>query len=66
MSSTSTTARFEQELTISWRERAWRAALGTAPIFIVLLGLLVWIAILNPNFTDPSVFLAFLKRAAPL
>jgi ribose transport system permease protein len=63
---TSTTARFEQELTISWRERLWRGALGTAPIFIVLLGLLVWIAILNPNFTDPSVFLAFLKRAAPL
>jgi ribose transport system permease protein len=66
MSSTSTTARFEQELTISWRERVWRGALGTAPIFIVLLGLLVWIAILNPNFTEPSVFLAFLKRAAPL
>ncbi len=63
---TSTTARFEQELTISWRERVRRGALGTAPIFIVLLGLLVWIAILNPNFTDPSVFLAFLKRAAPL
>jgi ribose transport system permease protein len=63
---TSTAARFEQELTISWRERLWRGALGTAPIFIVLLGLLVWIAILNPNFTDPSVFLAFLKRAAPL
>jgi ribose transport system permease protein len=62
----STTARFEQELTISWRERLWRGALGTAPIFVVLLGLLVWIAILNPNFTDPSVFLAFLKRAAPL
>jgi ribose transport system permease protein len=63
---TSTTARFEQELAISWRERLRRGALGTAPIFVVLLGLLVWIAILNPNFTDPSVFLAFLKRAAPL
>ncbi len=63
---TSTTARFEQELTISWRERIRRGALGTAPIFLVLLGLLVWIAILNPNFTDPSVFLAFIKRAAPL
>jgi len=66
MTSTSTTARFEQELTISWRERVWRGVLGTAPIFVVLLGLLVWIAILNPNFTEPSVFLAFLKRAAPL
>jgi ribose transport system permease protein len=66
MTSTSTTARFEQELTISWRERVLRGARGTAPIFVVLLGLLVWIAILNPNFTDPPVFLAFLKRAAPL
>jgi ribose transport system permease protein len=66
MTSTSTTARFEQELTVSRRERLWRGALGTAPIFVVLIGLLVWIAILNPNFTDPSVFLAFLKRAAPL
>jgi ribose transport system permease protein len=66
MTSTSTTARFEQELTISWRERVLRGVRGTAPIFVVLLGLLVWIAILNPNFTDPPVFLAFLKRAAPL
>jgi ribose transport system permease protein len=66
MTSTPTAARFEQELAISWRERLWRGALGTAPIFVVLLGLLVWIAILNPNFADPPVFLAFLKRAAPL
>jgi ribose transport system permease protein len=66
MTSTSTTARFEQELTVSWQERVWRGVRGTAPIFVVLLGLLVWIAILNPNFTDPPVFLAFLKRAAPL
>jgi ribose transport system permease protein len=66
MTSTSTTARFEQELTISWRERVLRGVRGTAPIFVVLLGLLVWIAILNPNFTDPPFFLAFLKRAAPL
>jgi ribose transport system permease protein len=66
MTSTSTTARFEQELTVSWQERVWRGIRGTAPIFVVLLGLLVWIAILNPNFTEPPVFLAFLKRAAPL
>src|SRR5215204_6634812 len=66
MTSTSTTARFEQELTVSWQERVWRGVRGTAPIFVVLLGLLVWIAILNPNFTEPPVFLAFLKRAAPL
>jgi ribose transport system permease protein len=66
MTSTSTTARFEQELTVSRQERVWRGVRGTAPIFVVLLGLLVWIAILNPNFTEPPVFLAFLKRAAPL
>jgi len=66
MTSTSTTARFEQELTVSWQERVWRGVRRTAPIFVVLLGLLVWIAILNPNFTEPPVFLAFLKRAAPL
>jgi len=66
MTSTSTTARFDQELTVPWRERVWRGVRGTAPIFVVLLGLLVWIAILNPNFTEPQVFLAFLKRAAPL
>ena len=66
MTSTSTMAHFEQELTVSWQERLWRGVRGTAPIFVVLLGLLVWIAILNPNFTEPPVFLAFLKRAAPL
>lgn len=44
-----------------------REAFGrTAPVFLVLAVLLVWISIENPNFTDPPVFLAFLKRAAPL
>ncbi|MDQ3227588.1 MAG: ABC transporter permease, partial [Chloroflexota bacterium] len=53
-------------MTRPWRERAWRQTRGAAPIFAILLSLLVWIAIRNPNFTDPPVFLAFLKRAAPL
>lgn len=43
-----------------------RAVLGAAPIFVVLAILLVWIAIENPNFTKPPIFLLFLKRAAPL
>jgi len=43
-----------------------RALLGTAPIFMVLIALLVWITIENPNFTNPNVFLIFLRRAAPL
>jgi ribose transport system permease protein len=47
-------------------ERVRKALIGTAPIFVVLLALLVWIAIVNPNFLEPPVFLAFLKRAAPL
>ena len=46
--------------------RARRAVAGSAPIFAVLAVLLVWIAIENPNFTEPPGFLAFLKRAAPL
>jgi ribose transport system permease protein len=46
--------------------RAWTAVARSAPIFSVLAVLLVWIAIENPNFTEPPGFLAFLKRAAPL
>lgn len=46
--------------------RILRALMGTAPIFIVLIGLLIWITIENPNFTNPNVFLIFLRRAAPL
>jgi ribose transport system permease protein len=40
--------------------------LGTGTIFLVLLVLWAWIAILNPNFLEPGPFLAYLKRAAPL
>ena len=47
-------------------ERLRKALIGTAPIFLVLIVLLVWIAIENPNFLEPPGFLAFLKRAAPL
>lgn len=46
--------------------RIARGILGTAPIFMVLIALLVWITIENPNFTNPNVFLIFLRRAAPL
>lgn len=37
-----------------------------APIFLVLVVLLVWIGILNPNFFQPGVLLAFLRRSAPI
>jgi ribose transport system permease protein len=47
-------------------ERLRKALIGTAPIFLVLIVLLVWITIENPNFVEPPVFLAFLKRSAPL
>lgn len=47
-------------------QRIGRAILGTAPIFVVLAILLVWITIENPNFTNPPLFLLFLRQAAPL
>jgi ribose transport system permease protein len=56
----------EVEATPSWPERVRTAVARSAPIFVVLAILLVWIAIENPNFTEPPGFLAFLKRAAPL
>lgn len=46
--------------------RIGRAVLAGAPIFVVLAVLLVWISIENPNFTEPPIFLLFLRRAAPL
>jgi ribose transport system permease protein len=63
--SSATADRFEAPAS-SRAERARKALIGTAPIFLVLLALLVWITIVNPNFVEPPVFLAFLKRAAPL
>jgi len=47
-------------------QRLRRGLLTAAPIFLVLAIILVWIAIENPNFTKPPIFLLFLKRAAPL
>jgi ribose transport system permease protein len=46
--------------------RALRAAGRTAPIFgvLVLLLLLIWLE--NPSFLEPEAFLAFLRRSAPL
>jgi ribose transport system permease protein len=63
--STAAADRFEAPAS-SRAERARKALIGTAPIFLVLIVLLVWITIVNPNFVEPPVFLAFLKRAAPL
>ena len=54
------------DLAESTGARLGRVLLAAAPVFIVLIGLLVWITILNPNFTNPNVFLIFLRRAAPL
>ena len=45
---------------------AQRRLRATGTIFLVLLALLVWISILNPNFTEPTVFLNFVRRATPL
>lgn len=46
--------------------RAQKALLGAGTIFLLLIALLAWIAVLNPNFLEPGPFLAYLKRAAPL
>ncbi len=40
--------------------------LSTGTIFLLLIVLLAWIAVLNPTFLEPGPFLAYLKRAAPL
>jgi ribose transport system permease protein len=63
--STATADRFEAPQS-SFGERLKKALIGSAPIFLVLIILLVLITIENPNFVEPPVFLAFLKRAAPL
>lgn len=47
-------------------QRVLGSLLGTGTIFLVLIVLLVWIAIVNPTFVEPGPFLAYLKRAAPL
>lgn len=50
----------------SWGSRLTRALRGAGPIFVILVVLLGLIILKNPNFAKPSVFLAFLKAAAPL
>jgi ribose transport system permease protein len=49
---------------------AWRLALlaigRVAPVFLVLILLIVWITYLNPRFIEPTFFLNFLRRSAPL
>lgn len=48
------------------RWRRYRAVLMVAPIFGLLIVLMALIMIKQPTFTEPTVLLAFLKRAAPL
>lgn len=47
----------------TWRPRL---AEGTAPVLVVLVALLIGLAVAGPAYTDPSGYLALLKRAAPL
>ncbi len=35
-------------------------------VFLLLAVLLVWITIINPNFADPSQFIRFMQRVAPV
>ncbi|WP_436500031.1 ABC transporter permease [Actinokineospora sp. HUAS TT18] len=48
--------------------KSWspRLAEGTAPVLVVLVALLIGLAIAGPAYSDPSGYLALLKRAAPL
>jgi ribose transport system permease protein len=46
--------------------RRLRLAEGTAPVLIVLVALLIGLAIAGPAYSEPSGYLALLKRAAPL
>jgi ribose transport system permease protein len=60
------TARGFEAVADSRGRRVAGALLGTGTIFLVLIVLWAWIAVLNPNFLEPGPFLAYLKRAAPL
>ena len=46
--------------------RAFAAIRAVPVVWLLLIGLWVWIGILNPLFLEPEGFLAYLKRAAPL
>jgi ribose transport system permease protein len=57
---------FEETAAGSRARRLLGSLLSTGTIFLVLIVLWAWIAVLNPNFLEPGPFLAYLKRAAPL
>jgi ribose transport system permease protein len=65
MSTEPVAAEFGSE-TGSRSRRLLASLLSTGTIFLLLIVLLAWIAVLNPNFLEPGPFLAYLKRAAPL
>lgn len=44
----------------------WGKILSIAPIYVVLLGIVVWISAINPRFATAPGFLSFLMRAAPM
>jgi ribose transport system permease protein len=59
-------ARLDAALEVVRRNRVVKEVLRTAPVLILLVGLLVWISIRNPVFTEPPVFLGFVRFAVPL
>lgn len=46
--------------------RALAAIRAVPVVWLLLIGLWIWIGIVNPLFVEPEGFLAYLKRAAPL
>lgn len=65
-----TNGSIDQSIATSSSTRDWRPTIAgivkVLPIFVVLVGIIVWIAIINPRFIEPAQFLNFLRRSAPL
>jgi ribose transport system permease protein len=54
------------ETSKSTARNLWDRIKRSAPIYLVLILLLLWVGYMNPRFIEPKGFLQFLKRAAPL
>ena len=59
-------SRFDAAVELVRRNRVVKEVVLTAPVFVLLVGLLVWISIRNPVFKEPPVFLGFVRFAVPL
>lgn len=44
----------------------WTTLVRVGPVYLVLIGIIVWISTINPRFATAPGFLSFLMRAAPM